>query len=337
MTPSAPDCSDASNGRSTSGEDFQDVSILQEDDCASRVPEPCEAHPIRERCPGSELCEFRRGCKGLPFSVFPIEQAFSQGSQPERTGAVLRGRNPGLKVSLRKRRRQREPCVVARVIAIDGFRAKPPNRPSRVTIRSQSLAGKWMATIRASFVNPKHGIRVFYPHVSRVSRSQSSKPRLEGKNERDEVRFAEAIQTVVGSDPDISLAIFKNGTGVIVAQSILRGEGLDGGAELLDPTPEQVWCRRTPKPVAQSDDPQGSGVIKKNSRGANPDFSIAGTIGLIGSRDRSDGPRGFCHPEFSVWRLRDLRNLADSNTGRLEAPGAGRKKNQGVFSRDPKC
>jgi hypothetical protein len=62
-----------------------------------------------------------------------------------------------------------------------------------------------------------HGSEVFHPGVSGVRGSQNTKPRLEGENERNQVRFAEAIQTVVGPDPDISLAILKNFANIIVA------------------------------------------------------------------------------------------------------------------------
>jgi hypothetical protein len=66
-------------------------------------------------------------------------------------------------------------------------------------------------------VKADHGTQVFYPGVSSVSGSQNGKMRFEGENDRDQIRFAEAIQTVVGADPDISLAALKNGTDIIVA------------------------------------------------------------------------------------------------------------------------
>ena len=47
---------------------------------------------------------------------------------------------------------------------------------------------------------------------------------LEGKNDGHQVRFAEAIQALVGSDPDISFAVLKYGADNIVAQSIFGGE-----------------------------------------------------------------------------------------------------------------
>jgi hypothetical protein len=40
---------------------------------------------------------------------------------------------------------------------------------------------------------------------------------FEGENDRNQVRFAKAIQTVLRSDPDISFAILKNSEGNIAA------------------------------------------------------------------------------------------------------------------------
>ena len=87
-------------------------------------------------------------------------------------------------------------------------------------------------------VKPEHEIQSCYPSISGIPSRQNSVPGLEGNtDDRYQVRFAEAIQTVVGSDPDISFAILKNGQGNIVAQSIPCGERLDRGAEFLDSTP----------------------------------------------------------------------------------------------------
>ena len=66
-------------------------------------------------------------------------------------------------------------------------------------------------------MNPDHETQIFYPDVSGISGSQNEKIGLEGENDRHQIRFAEAIQTVVGSDPDISFAVLKNGADNIVA------------------------------------------------------------------------------------------------------------------------
>ena len=65
------------------------VFMVQKDDCAPLVSEPYAAHPIRKGCPGGQLCKFWRGFKALPSSRFPIKNAFSLGSHPERTGAIF--------------------------------------------------------------------------------------------------------------------------------------------------------------------------------------------------------------------------------------------------------
>jgi hypothetical protein len=80
-----------------------------------------------------------------------------------------------------------------------------------------------------------------YPGVSGLSGGQNRIPRFEGENDRFQVRFAEAIETIVGPDPDIPLPVLKNGAPIIVAQSILRSERLDRGVEFLDTAAQQFW------------------------------------------------------------------------------------------------
>jgi hypothetical protein len=140
-----------------------------------------------------------------------------------------------------------------------------------------------VVTFSASPVNPDPVTDVVVPqNVAGVSGNPNRLTELEGENDRHQVRFAEAIQTVVGSDPDISFAILKNGGDNIVAQPIPVGERLDLGAEFLDLAPQQLGSWRTAKPVAHAGDPQSSIVIKKNSLGTDPDFGFVRRLILIG-------------------------------------------------------
>ncbi|WP_245632685.1 hypothetical protein [Edaphobacter aggregans] len=95
----------------------------------------------------------------------------------------------------------------------------------------------------------------------------------------------------------------KNGADIIVAQSILRRERLDRGAEFLDTAAQQFWSWRTAKPVAYAGDPQGAVVIKKNSLGSDPDFGFVGRLQTrrqlprnrqITQRVVQDGPTSNC-------------------------------------------
>jgi hypothetical protein len=63
----------------------------------------------------------------------------------------------------------------------------------------------------------RHGPDVFYPGVSGLSGGQNNMPLLKGENDRDQVRFAEAIQAAGGPDPDVSLPVLKNGANLVVA------------------------------------------------------------------------------------------------------------------------
>src|SRR5215468_10498781 len=114
--------------------------------------------------------------------------------------------------------------------------AKPPNRPCGITVRRHVLSGSRMTMISVSPLNPDHEIHAFYPDVSGVPRSQNTIQKFEGERDRHQVRFPEAIQTAVCSNPDIFFAVLKNCLGNIVAESILGCKRLDGGAEFLDST-----------------------------------------------------------------------------------------------------
>src|ERR1700691_4937066 len=108
---------------------------------------------------------------------------------------------------------------------MDSVIAKPPNRARGVPIRRESsVVGKRMTAISAPPVNPDHGPRDLYPDVSGVSDDPNRLAEWIGEKGWHQVCFAEAIQTVVGSDPDISFAILKNGVNNIVTQSIPGGE-----------------------------------------------------------------------------------------------------------------
>src|SRR6202034_1966780 len=143
-----------------------------------------------------------------------------------------------------------------------------------------------MTTISASPVNPDHDTPVscqfVYPDVAGIPGNPNRLIELEGENDRHQVCFAEAIQAVVGSDPDISFAVLKNGADIIVAQSIPGSERLDRGAEFLGPPPQQLRSRRTAKPVANAGDPQSAVVVKKNSHGTDPDFGFVRRLPRIG-------------------------------------------------------
>jgi hypothetical protein len=74
-----------------------------------------------------------------------------------------------------------------------------------------------MITISASPVNPDPVTQVVAQDVAGVPGNPNRLMGLEGENDRHQVRFAEVIQTVVGSDPDISFVVLKNGADKIVA------------------------------------------------------------------------------------------------------------------------
>jgi hypothetical protein len=61
--------------------------------------------------------------------------------------------------------------------------------------------------ISASSANPDHDTQVIYPDVAGVPGNPNRLIELEGENDRHQVCFAEAIQTAVRPDPDVSLAI----------------------------------------------------------------------------------------------------------------------------------
>jgi len=59
--------------------------------------------------------------------------------------------------------------------------------------------------------------RCCYPDVSFISWSQNSIIGFEGENDRYKVRFVEAIQTVVSSEPNVSFAVLENRADNVVA------------------------------------------------------------------------------------------------------------------------
>jgi hypothetical protein len=67
-----------------------------------------------------------------------------------------------------------------------------------------------MTFISASPANPDH-----------VTQDVSGNPNwlveFEGENDRHQVRYAEAIQTAIGSDPDICFAVLKNRVDIVIA------------------------------------------------------------------------------------------------------------------------
>lgn len=79
------------------------------------------------------------------------------------------------------------------------------------------MVGSRTIAISTSPVNPDHGTHVIDHDVSSISGGRDTKPGLDGENDRHQVCFAKTIQTVVGSDPDISFAVLKNGADKIVA------------------------------------------------------------------------------------------------------------------------
>jgi hypothetical protein len=53
--------------------------------------------------------------------------------------------------------------------------------------------------------------------VAGVPGNPNRLPELEGENDRYQARFAKAVETIVGCDPDIALAVLKNSVHNIVA------------------------------------------------------------------------------------------------------------------------